>query len=424
MPRFPDFRLRARALACAVLWAATAAMAQPVDGALAALYADKNWTQALALIDRELARQPADAQLQIQRGVVLTNLNRSDDALAQFRKVVASHPELPGPHNNVAVLLAARGEFQEARLALERAIRTHPSYATAHENLGDLYSHMAAEAYRKALRYDKQGAAARPRLALVDGMPKTASPAIAAASVALAPRLPVVLPPPAPPAPVVVAAAPAGARPASTAAPSATATATTPATTPAAPSTTPPTTPTAVAGKATPAVPAAVAAVPPTASTAKPATVPAPAPAATVAAAATAARPGTAPASATAAAAAAAAAEAPNADERDIGRAVSAWAAAWSQRDMPAYYNAYTADFKGKAKSREEWKNDRKDRIEGKKRIDVTVQGLQIKVSGKLARVSLVQGYKSDSLSTTGPKVLVLENVGGKWLIQQENVGR
>lgn len=119
-----------------------------------------------------------------------------------------------------------------------------------------------------------------------------------------------------------------------------------------------------------------------------------------------------------------AAAAAPDTSERDIGRAVKAWASAWSQRDMPAYYSAYTTDFKGKAKSREEWKNDRKDRIEGKKRIEVTVQGLQIKASGKLARVSLVQVYKSDSLSTTSPKVLVLENVGGKWLIQQENVGR
>jgi ketosteroid isomerase-like protein len=117
-------------------------------------------------------------------------------------------------------------------------------------------------------------------------------------------------------------------------------------------------------------------------------------------------------------------AAAPDTSERDVGRAISAWANAWSQRDMQAYYGAYTADFKGKAKSREEWKNDRKDRIEGKKRIEVTVQGLQIKVSGKLARASMVQGYKSDALSTTSPKVLVLENVGGKWLIQQENVGR
>lgn len=137
-----------------------------------------------------------------------------------------------------------------------------------------------------------------------------------------------------------------------------------------------------------------------------------------MAAAAAAPRPAAAPAKA------AATADAPDTAERDIQRAVTAWAAAWSQRNMPAYIGAYTADFKGKAKSREEWKNDRKDRIEGKKRIEVTVQGLQIKVTGKLAKVTMVQGYKSDALSTTGPKALVLENVGGKWLIQQENVGR
>ena len=36
------------------------------------------------------------------------------------------------------------------------AIRTHPSYATAHENLGDIYAKMASQAYDKAL-------AARPQ---------------------------------------------------------------------------------------------------------------------------------------------------------------------------------------------------------------------------------------------------------------------
>ncbi len=446
MYRITGFRPSFRVIVTAALCAAAGAIAQPADSALAKLYADKNWPQALVLIDRELARQPADAQLQIQRGVVLTNLNRSDDALAQFRKVVAAHPELPGPHNNVAVLLAARGEIQEARLALERAIRTHPTYATAHENLGDLYSHMAAEAYRKALRYDKQGLAERPRLALVDGLPRTASAGAAtpAASVALAPRLPVVLPPAAttaPAAPVLTASASGTAKPTSAASipPVAAPATTVAAATKVAPAPTPVSVPPPASASAPARAPAPVpapVAAPPRATVLAPAPAPAPARAtapATVAAAAapppastarpsaTTAAPAPAPAPAPAAVAAAAA---PDTSERDISRAVSAWANAWSQRDMSAYYGAYTGDFKGKAKSREEWKNDRKDRIEGKKRIEVTVQGLQIKVSGKLARVSLVQSYKSDMLSTTSPKVLVLENVGGKWLIQQENVGR
>jgi len=47
-------------------------------------------------------------------------------------------PELPEPYNNLAVLYAARGDHDGARDALLRAISTHPSYATAHENLGDI----------------------------------------------------------------------------------------------------------------------------------------------------------------------------------------------------------------------------------------------------------------------------------------------
>src|SRR3989442_4984799 len=41
------------------------------------------------------------------------------------------------PYNNLAVLNAAEGQERKASEVLEQAIRTNPSYATAHENLGD-----------------------------------------------------------------------------------------------------------------------------------------------------------------------------------------------------------------------------------------------------------------------------------------------
>ena len=63
--------------------------------------------------------------------------------------------------------LLANGKYEEARTALEKAIRTHPAYATAYENLGDLYSHMAGDAYRKALQFDKNLKTAKPKLEMV-----------------------------------------------------------------------------------------------------------------------------------------------------------------------------------------------------------------------------------------------------------------
>jgi len=54
----------------------------------------------------------------------------------------------------IAVLYAGQGQYEKARQALEMAIRTHPSYATAHENLGDVYAKLASQAYDKALSLD------------------------------------------------------------------------------------------------------------------------------------------------------------------------------------------------------------------------------------------------------------------------------
>src|SRR5438093_2806195 len=74
---------------------------------------------------------------------------------------------MPEPYNNLAVLYAGQGDYQKARKALETAIRTHPSYAVAHENLGDIYATLASQAYDKALQLDSGNAAARKKLALI-----------------------------------------------------------------------------------------------------------------------------------------------------------------------------------------------------------------------------------------------------------------
>ncbi len=66
------------------------------------------------------------------------------------------------------MLYAGQNQFDKARAALEMAIRTNPSYATAHENLGDIYAKLASQAYNKALQLDGSNAnAVRPKLALI-----------------------------------------------------------------------------------------------------------------------------------------------------------------------------------------------------------------------------------------------------------------
>ncbi|MBS0329096.1 MAG: tetratricopeptide repeat protein, partial [Proteobacteria bacterium] len=77
---------------------------------------------------------------------------------------------LPEPYNNLAVLYASQGRYELARNALEMAIRTHPDYATAHENLGDIYAKMAAIEYGKVLALDNGNQAAQTRLKLIQNM--------------------------------------------------------------------------------------------------------------------------------------------------------------------------------------------------------------------------------------------------------------
>ncbi len=44
------------------------------------------------------------------------------------------------------------------------AVRAYPDYATAYQNLGDIYAALAAQAYEKSLRLDAKSEAARSRL--------------------------------------------------------------------------------------------------------------------------------------------------------------------------------------------------------------------------------------------------------------------
>lgn len=124
-------------------------------------------TQALDQVDKYLAGKPKDAQGRFLKGIILTEMNRANDAITVFTKLTEEYPELPEPYNNLAVIYAQQKQFDKAKQALEMAIRTHPSYATAHENLGDIYARLASQAYDKALQIDSSNSSAQAKLALI-----------------------------------------------------------------------------------------------------------------------------------------------------------------------------------------------------------------------------------------------------------------
>lgn len=354
------------ALFSALLLAFTPGMASADEYSdVQGLIRNGKFADAVVKADQFLVTKPRDAQMRFFKGVALTEQNKSAEAIALYIKMSEDFPEIPEPYNNLAVLYASAGQYDKARASLEMAIRTNPSYSTAHENLGDVYSKLAQASYGKALSIEQSNAGAQTKLTIIREM-FSAKGTPVAAPVAVAMARPA--PPPMVAAPV---APPAAVRPA-----------------PVAP---------AVAAPAV-AAPAVVAAAP-AASMAKPAVAPPvaspPAPAA-------------------------------SADEKAVViTAVQNWAAAWSNKDVKGYLAAYAKDFTpASGGSRSAWETERRARIEGKGRIEVKVSQPEVTIVGDTATIRFRQEYDSDRLSTSSRKTLVLAKAPTGWQIKQEIAGR
>ena len=166
MTNFSDPRQALAALLAALLAASSAAFADDVQDASKLLKSGQH-QQALERVNRVLASKPKDAQARFLKGLIFAELGNSKDATDMFLALTKDYPELPEPYNNLAVIYASQGQYDKARGALEQSIRTHPSYATAYENLGDVYAKLASQAYDKALQIDSANPAAKNKLALV-----------------------------------------------------------------------------------------------------------------------------------------------------------------------------------------------------------------------------------------------------------------
>ena len=327
--------------------------------------------QALERVNRALSAKPRDAQARFLKGLILTEQGNTKEAVDIFTKLTQDFPDLPEPYNNLAVIYASQGQYDKARTALEQSIRTHPSYATAYENLGDVYAKLASQAYDKALQLDSSNAAAQNKLALVRELVGGAPKGTATAGNTAAGKV----------KPAAVAAAPSEPRPAP-----------------------------AAAAPAVAAAPAASALAAPSGAKAD-------------------AKADAKPAATTADAKPAADAQARQAtgapSSTEVVKAVEAWAAAWARKDVDAYLSHYAKDFKTpNGEPRKDWAQGRKERILAPKSIAVGVEMPKVTMSGdNRASVTFRQKYRSDLRTVNSTKTLVLVKADGRWLIQQERVG-
>ncbi len=326
--------------------------------------------QALEKADVYIASKPKDAQGRFMKGLILTELGRPAEAIAVFTRLTEDFPELPEPYNNLAVLYAQQKQYDKARTALEMAIRTHPSYSIAHENLGDVYAKLASQAYDKALQLDSSNKTTQTKLSMIKELISTSVKPGAKPTAAV-------------PKPESEPAKAAAAEPPTK-------------TTPPPPSAT--TTQTAVVTPITP--PAAVKPVEkaPEAATAS-------------------AKPADNKDAETKTSAA-------DAVENEVTKLVQAWASAWSRKDVKSYLAFYAGNFQTpKGMARKDWETERKQRIDKPGKLLVTADDIKVTVSGDTATVRFRQQYTSATLKSSANKTLVFVKSGNKWFIQQERVG-
>jgi Flp pilus assembly protein TadD len=141
------------------------------------LIKDKQFETAETKLDALIAQRPREPQARFLKGVVESELGRADAAMTIFRGLIEDYPELPEPYNNLAVLYAQKGEYENARLALETAVRTAPNWAVARENLGDVYARLAAAEYERAAKLDRENKTAPAKLTLVRNLFAAGPPA-------------------------------------------------------------------------------------------------------------------------------------------------------------------------------------------------------------------------------------------------------
>lgn len=167
------FLALAHLVLAALLGTASLAAAQPVPapyGEVNRLMRAGEPAQAAQLAQRYIEQNPRDPQMRFLLGVAQNQQGNVAAAQETFTRLTQEFPELPEPHNNLAVIHAAAGRYDEARVALEAALRANPRYAVALENLGDVHARLAQRAWQASQQIDATNPRLAPKLQAVQGL--------------------------------------------------------------------------------------------------------------------------------------------------------------------------------------------------------------------------------------------------------------
>ena len=106
--------------------------------------------------------------------------------------------------------------------------------------------------------------------------------------------------------------------------------------------------------------------------------------------------------------------------EEAVQNLVNRWLNSWKSGDMKTYRNCYSSDFKSKGMNLDAWISYKTNMHQKSKKINVSIDNLQISVDGNNATAVFIQHYSSSIFKDSGEKILKLIKINDEWKIYKE----
>ena len=122
----------------AVAFDPAVALAWQTLGSIAMEGGSGGYARALALLDRAVAIDPDHAEAHFQRGIVLRQMERLDEAILSQQRAIATGMDGPGAHMALGNSLLGKGDEAGATAALQAALAIAPDSRERWYNLGNV----------------------------------------------------------------------------------------------------------------------------------------------------------------------------------------------------------------------------------------------------------------------------------------------
>ena len=102
------------------------------------MFQTNRYPRCLQLVDKAIALKPDYPEAYSNRGLVLQELRRLDEALASYDKAIALKPDYPEAYSNRGLVLQELRRLDEALASYDKAIALKPDYPEAYSNRGNV----------------------------------------------------------------------------------------------------------------------------------------------------------------------------------------------------------------------------------------------------------------------------------------------